>query len=167
MGSLAILETKPWWNYLAPDLKKFLTESNILLTKAKLWEHQFHDYSFIVFPAAKAYEGFLKKLFLDMGFITKEDYLGKRFRIGKSLNPNLDKAHQDESWVYDDLQKFCSGKKLPDLLWNTWKMSRNLVFHWFPGEANNLTLAEAETRLGMIIESIDEVFSTCSVKLNR
>jgi len=161
------LETKPWWNYLEPDLKKFLAESAVLLDKSKKWSYQFHDYSFIVFPAAKAYEGFLKKLFLDMKFISQEDYLGKRFRIGKSLNPNLDRSHQDESWVYDDLEKFCNGKDLPDLLWDTWKKSRNLAFHWFPGEANNLTLPEAEMRLNMIIESIDEVYSTCSVKLNK
>lgn len=159
------LENKSWWNYLEPDLRKFLTESTIILSKTKHWPEEFHDYSFIVFPAAKAYEGFLKKLFLDMNFISKEDYLGKRFRIGKSLNPNLDKNHQDEAWVYDDLERFSGGKELPDLLWETWKKSRNLAFHWFPGEANNLTLPEAEMRLDMIIEAIDEVFSACSVKL--
>jgi len=102
-----VLKAKPWWDYLEEDLQELLTEAILLLNDAKSWKIKFHDYSFIVFPVAKAYEGFLKKLFYDMSFINENDYYGNRFRIGKSLNPNLDKDHRDEGWVYDDLEKFC------------------------------------------------------------
>ena len=57
------LDKHVWWDYLEEDLQELLRESTLLLDKVEKWEKTFHDYSFIVFPAAKAYEGFLKKLF--------------------------------------------------------------------------------------------------------
>jgi hypothetical protein len=84
------LEDRPWWNYVHRDMRELLTESEILVENVAKWKHKFHDYAFVVFPAAKAYEGFLKMLFLDMGFITQEDFYGKRFRIGRALNPALE-----------------------------------------------------------------------------
>jgi hypothetical protein len=138
-----------------------------LLDDAKIWKKKFHDYSFVVFPAAKAYEGFLKKLFLSMSIISEEDYFGKHFRIGKSLNPNLDPKYRDSGWVCDDLAKFCKNKDLPKELWHTWKSARNLVFHWFPDETRAISLAEAEEKIIMVVESIDRAFQDCSVKLKK
>ena len=159
------LKNRPWWNYLEEDLQDLLTQSILLSEKASLWEQKFHDYSFVVFPAAKAYEGFLKKAFLDSQLITKKDFFGKRFRIGKALNPNLPPKYQNKSWIYDDLTKFCKGEDLPKNLWRTWKLSRNLVFHWFPKEKRALSLPEAQERVGYVVDSIDNFFSECSVDL--
>jgi len=167
MLKLNDLREKKWWMYLERDLQELLSESLVLLERTKDWNQTFHDYSFVVFPAAKAYEGFLKKLFLDMGFITKDDYFGKHFRIGKSLNPTLDPKYRDRDWVYDDLTQFCDGEDLPKKLWRTWKNSRNLVTHWFPNEQNAIDLVEAEKRIEMVIEAIDEVFVECSVQLKN
>ena len=118
---------------------------------------------FVVFPAAKAYEGFLKKLFLDLKFITEEDYYGKHFRIGKALNPSLPKELRREG-VYDKIVQFCQGHTLADKLWDTWRLSRNLTFHWFPNEKNAITLTEAGERIEMIIGAIDEAFKECKIK---
>ncbi len=111
------MEHNVWWDYLEEDLQELLRESTLLLERAGKWEQQFHDYSFVVFPAAKAYEGFLKKLFLDMGFIDKKEYLGRRFRVGKALNPSLYnrdmKRHgrykrlRERISVYDKLVGYC------------------------------------------------------------
>ncbi len=161
------LTSKPWWNYLQNDIKDLLGESFLLLEKSKTWRKKFHDYSFVVFPASKAYEGFLKKLLLDTGLISEKDYYGKHFRIGKSLNPSLDVKYRDESWVYDSLADFCKSEELPKKLWKTWKTARNLVFHWFPNEVNAITLPEAEDRVRLVIESIDLVYTECGVKLNK
>lgn len=110
------------------------------------------DYSFIVFPAAKAYEGFLKKLFLNKGFITEDDYYGKRFRIGKALNPYLEKEIREES-VYDKVVEYCGGKALADFFWETWRQCRNTV-----------TLPEARQKLEMIIKAIDEALKECNTR---
>lgn len=154
---------KLWWVNLENDVQELLEESFLLL---KLFEEEsgkFNDYSFVVFPAAKAYEGFLKKLFLDNGFITEEDYFGKRFRIGKALNPYLEKEIRNES-VYDKVVAYCGGKTLADLFWETWKSCRNVVFHWFPNEKNIVTLPEAGQKLEMIVRAIDEAYKACHTK---
>lgn len=154
------LEQKIWWGYLEEDLQELLRTSLHLSKKAEELGEGVHDFSFIVFPAAKAYEGFLKKLFLDKGFITKEDYFGKKFRVGKALNPYLDRELRHES-VYDKLVNFTHGNQLADKLWETWKLSRNLVFHWFPDEKQALTAQEARARLAMITRAIDEAYRAC------
>lgn len=163
------LTGKPWWDYLEGDLQELLTESFLIKeilegmgADLPAGKHKFHDYSFVVFPAAKAYEGFLKKLFLDLKFITEEDYYGKHFRIGKALNPSLPKEIRYEG-VYDKLVKYCQGHVLADKLWDTWRLSRNLVFHWFPNEKNAITVEEAGERIEMIIGAIDEAFRGCPV----
>lgn len=162
------LEERAWWGYVEDDIKELLKESVLLVNLPALHgqavvRQEFHDYAFIVFPAAKAYEGFLKKLFLDLGFISENDFYGKRFRIGKALNPSLEANFRRES-VYDKLISFCGGKTLADRLWETWKLSRNLVFHWFPKEKNAITFVEAKERLGMIFDSFDEAFRECKIR---
>lgn len=163
------LEKKVWWNYLEEDLQELISESFLLMDVlagmgADLpgGKSEFHDYSFVVFPAAKAYEGFLKKIFLDLKFITAKDYYGKRFRVGKALNPSLPKNLRKE-WVYDKIVKHTDDSDLAEKMWETWRQSRNLVFHWFPDEKRALTFSEAKDRLKMIIETIDRVYKECKI----
>ncbi|HTK03255.1 MAG TPA: hypothetical protein VL401_00605 [Alphaproteobacteria bacterium] len=169
MESIEQIEQKIWWSYLGEDLQKLISTSHFLLAAVKSWgadlpggRKEFHDYSFVVFPAAKAYEGFLKKLFFELQFITEEDYYGKRFRIGKALNPSLDKDAMREG-VYNKITKHCGGQDLADVLWETWKESRNLIFHWFPNEKNTITLTEAGDRIEMIISAMDRSFKECKI----
>jgi hypothetical protein len=169
METLKELEGRVWWDYLGEDLQKLLMTSEFIYGAVKGWgadlpagRRVLHDYSFVVFPAAKAYEGFLKKLFLEMKFITEDDYYGKHFRIGKALNPSLEKELRREG-VYDKIVQFCQGRDLADKLWETWKFSRNLTFHWFPNEKNAITLPEAGERIEMIIGAIDQAFRECRI----
>lgn len=147
---------------MGKDLQQLLETSFVLFEKVSTWEEKLIDYSFVVFPAAKAYEGFLKKLFYEMEFITKEDYEGKHLRIGKELNPYLPKKIESAG-VYPKLIKYCGGEDLGLLLWDTWKISRNLTFHYFPNEKNAITLWEAGDRLEMIVSAIDMAFKGCKI----
>ncbi|MEJ2347604.1 MAG: hypothetical protein P8Y17_00180 [Patescibacteria group bacterium] len=158
------LETKVWWDYLEKDLQELLKEAVLLIEKVGLWDEKFHDYSFIVFPAAKAYEGFLKRVFLDRGFITEKDYYGKRFRVGKALNPSLERKFRRKESVYDRLVEFCGGRELADKMWDTWKRGRNLLFHWFPKERNAVNFSQAKERVSSIIDTIDAVFEGCKIE---
>lgn len=165
------LTQKPWWNYIEEDLRELVKESFLL---AEIFDirgrdlpagrQEFHDYAFIVFPAAKAYEGFLKKLFLDLGFITPDDYYGKRFRVGKALNPNLEQFLRKKESVYDKLIEYCQGEGLADNLWETWTQSRNLIFHWFPNEKRAINFEEAKERITMIVNAMDLAFKECKIK---
>ena len=157
------LSKKPWWDYIEEDLRELLKEAQLLINKVEGWEEKFHDYAFVVFPAAKAYEGFLKKLFLDLGFITEEDYFGKRFRVGKVLNPNLERELREKESVYDKIVHFCQGPVLADKLWETWRESRNRSFHWFPKEKNALNFEEAKERVSMIVDAMDAAFKECKI----
>lgn len=171
------LQNKIWWNYIEEDLQELLVASEFLSNVVKSWggdlpagKQVFHDYSFVVFPAAKAYEGFLKKIFLDMGFITENDYRGKHFRIGKALNPYLEEKYRSGESVYDKLVKFCgglpaqAGKELADTLWESWINGRNLIFHWFPEEKKVITFLESQNKIKMIIKAMDMAFSGCIIK---
>src|SRR3989344_7040920 len=102
------LEKKEWWLYLTENQRDLFSQAVTLLTRERVFkEALFNDYSFIVFPAAKAYEGFLKKLLFDLGFITSAQYSGEHFRIGKSLNPNLPVRYRKSDWVYMKLENYC------------------------------------------------------------
>lgn len=155
-------EKETWWGYLDESQKELLKESFLLLEREEKALTQWHDYAFVVFPAAKAYEGFLKKLFLDLGFLTREQYEGDRFRIGKALNPSLERELRGES-IYDRLSGHCGGEGLSEKLWQTWKNSRNLLFHWFPWHKNSISLTEARERVEMVVGAIGEALSACKL----
>jgi len=157
------LQKKQWWTYLEGDLQELLNTAILLVNNVEGWEVKLHDYSFVVFPAAKAYEGFLKKLFLDRGFISEDDYYGKRFRIGKALNPSLDRRYRKNEGVYDKIVEFCGGKELADNLWDTWKTCRNLLFHWFPNEKGAISFKEARQRVGRVVETMDAAYGQCKI----
>jgi hypothetical protein len=159
------LKSKVWWSYLEEDLQELIITAIRLIEEVSDWEDGFHDYAFIVFPAAKAYEGFLKKLFLDLNLIEKSDYYGKQFRVGKSLNPSLPKRLQDADYVYDDLVAFCKGDDLAKRLWKTWRNCRNQLFHWFPDEKKAISFEEAKKKVEMVVESIDAAFVGCKIEM--
>lgn len=172
------LENEVWWDYLDHDLKELLKQSQLLVEIAREWDssnqYVFHDFAFVVFPAAKAYEGFLKNLFLDLGLISKKDYSGKRFRIGKALNPTLYsremKKHKrykrlrKQMSVYDKLVEFCNGPELADMMWLTWGECRNVLFHWFPDEKNAIEREEAEAKYMQILDTIALAFKGCKIE---
>lgn len=158
------LSKKPWHSYAEHDLIELLNQSLLLSAKVAHWDTKFHDYSFVVFSASKAYEGFLKKIFLDLGFITRAEYEYKYFRIGKALNPELDKKYRSKESVYDRLVEYCGGPELANTLWDTWRTCRNILFHWFPNERNAVSFEEAKASIRLIIDAIDQAFAECKIK---
>lgn len=158
------LEEREWWAFLEEDLQELLLSAVRLVKEVEEWKMEFHDYSFVVFPAAKAYEGFLKKLFLEKGFIDRKDYYGKHFRVGKSLNPSLPKRLRDEDYVYDDVERECGGKEVGKKLWSTWKNCRNLLFHWFPDEKRAVGFEEAKRKVLEVIDSVDTAYDGCKIE---
>jgi hypothetical protein len=118
------------------------------------------DYSYLVFPFAKMYEGFLKQLFLDLGVIEEGMYYSDRFRIGKALSPNYS---QYAGSVYGQMEKRY-GKSLATRLWNMWKEGRNLVFHYFPHNYRALTRAQAIDLVEQLVQTMEEAVEITGVK---
>ncbi|MAG59177.1 hypothetical protein CMO96_00070 [Candidatus Woesebacteria bacterium] len=165
---LSVIKKRVLWGYLTEAQKDLIGQSIVLFSQEEREEEgRFHDYSFLVFPAAKAYEGVLKKLFLDLELISPQQYNSNRFRIGRSLNPSLPERLRRNSWVYSKLTDRCQSEDLPQLLWQTWKRSRNLLFHWFPKHKNFITRVGAKNRIEMILSAMDQAFDTCPVNLPK
>jgi hypothetical protein len=141
-------------------VKPFLTEeqcrliNDVQTIKERLQEDHINDYSFMVAPAAKAYEGYLKDFFLKIGIIDDYSYRSDRFRVGKTLNPSLRYKRFSIYQKLIDLDDH--GEELAEKLWNAWKFGRNEIFHYFPGVIKNLDRLEANDRIDIILEAIIE-----------
>lgn len=126
---------------------------------------QLHDYSFIVFPLAKAYEGFLKKWLFINHLIDENDYLSDHFRLGKALNPSIEKKFRGHDYVYDRIVANCSDPHLADRLWDAWKQCRNLVFHYFPNHQHFLeNVSAAQNRIDQLDSVMSEAMSVSVLK---
>jgi hypothetical protein len=142
------------WQYLSPQQRVLIEDGEFLLADSLVHVNQEPtDYSYIVFPFAKMYEGFLKQLFLDLDIISENQYYSDRFRIGKALSPNF--ARSQNYSVYREIeQRF--GKGLATRMWHIWKDGRNLVFHYFPHNYRALTRSQAEALIHNLVETMEE-----------
>lgn len=137
--------------YLTKNQRELVDDVEIVLKRLVSIEH-INDYSFVVAPVAKTYEGYLKDLFLKIGIIDEYSYKSDRFRVGKTLNPSL--RYKNYS-IYQKLTELSDkGEELAELLWDAWKFGRNEIFHYFPNDFKNLNRNEAEDRIGLLLRAI-------------
>lgn len=148
-----IPEDTPLWHYLSPEQQSLARDGHVLVEDRKLHPNEkISDYSYLVFPFAKLYEGFLKQLFRDLKIISNADYRSDHFRIGKSLSPNLVRRLGSRSAYGQVKDRF--GEALAEQLWNTWKQGRNLVFHYFPHNYRALTIEESRELITNIVSTM-------------
>lgn len=143
-------------NYLSADESSLIEEGFYLFKEAKLHMTGFKDFSFAVFPFAKAYEGFLKRIFYDLGFITSLEYRSKHFRVGKVMAPELQRRLRNRS-VY---KKICDkvGCDLSDDIWYAWKYGRNEIFHYYIDGIKTLSLEEAEKKINLLVRTMEQTY---------
>lgn len=143
-------------SYISQGQRDLLQQGKYLLEDIERDRRfDFSDYSYLVFPFAKAYEGFLKQLLLDVGFISNRDYTSNHFRLGKVLSPGLVERLADRS-VYKKIQDRLDTD-FANKVWNTWKLGRNEVFHYFPHNLKSLTLEQARGTAGHIVATMEEL----------
>jgi hypothetical protein len=158
-----IFKTSDFWFYLSQNQKDLINEGLYLMNDViKNHAYHFKDYSFLVFPFAKAYEGFLKQLFLDVKFISHLDYISDHLRLGKLLSPNLVNKLKERS-LYKKI-KDKAGQELADKIWNAWKIGRNQVFHYYPHNLKALTFSQAENIIDNILLVMEESYGRLKVK---
>lgn len=152
------------WQYLTEEQQGLIQDGELLLESSHLITKGLSDYSYLVFPFSKAYEGFLKKLFLDMKLIRPEEYYGDDIRIGRILNPHFIKEYGS---VYNRLCRKGISKtgenEVSEKLWTTWKNARNLVFHYFPHNFRRLTFDEAKGLIDEILEAMCFALEKCTL----
>jgi hypothetical protein len=133
-----------FWHYLSVPQQDLLIEGDYLKDQIiEDSEYSFKDYSFLVFPFAKAYEGFLKQVFLDVKFISHLDYISNHFRLGKMLSPFLVKQLGQRS-LYTQITRV-SSRQFAESIWHTWKIHRNEIFHYYPHNVKAITFSEADS----------------------
>ena len=152
-----------FWQYLSQSQKDLILEGQYLMNDViRHNAYNFKDYSFLVFPFAKAYEGFLKQLFKDIKFISHLDYISDHLRLGKLMSPNLEGKLGDRS-LYKKMREAVTSD-FAQRVWMTWKLGRNQIFHYFPHNLKAISFTEAEEIIGQIIQTMEEAFAKLNIK---
>lgn len=156
-----ILRTSDFWQYLSQNQKDLILEGQYLMNDV-IKEHAYHfkDYSFLVFPFAKAYEGFLKQLFRDAKMISHLDYISDHLRLGKLMSPNL-AVRLGERSLYRKIVNQ-AGQVMADRIWNIWKIGRNQIFHYFPHNLKAISFDEADKIIMEILKTMEEAYKEIS-----
>jgi hypothetical protein len=158
----------PYWDYLSPYQRDLIREGSFLYQEVfTRGTYTFQDYSFVVFPFAKAFEGFIKQFLLDLKLITHEQYNSDHIRIGRLLSPEPAYGFRDDS-LYPNLTRLL-GREATDMVWMTWKFCRNQVFHYYPHNCKALNLNEAKERVHLVLSTIHachDILQRQSLKVN-
>lgn len=149
-----VFQQADWFRSLPKEIRELLDLTIVLCQQQKNNHSNYFDYSFLVFTAGKAYEGFLKYYLLEVKLIDEQLYKSKRFRIGRALNPDVHQDQRDEFWFYDDLAANCTPE-LAKQIWTAWLECRNRVFHFFPDDLRGLNLEEALAKVEQIFLAIE------------
>jgi hypothetical protein len=163
------MERKPYpeefWTYLSIPQQDLLIEGAYLKDQIiQDAEYSFKDYSFVVFPFAKAYEGYLKQVFLDVKFISHLDYISDHFRVGKLLSPNLAEKVGERS-LYVQITESIS-QEFADKVWYTWKLHRNEIFHYYPHNLKAITFDEATKVINTVTHTMRDIYRDLLLPLN-
>lgn len=158
-----IAEGSVLWQYLSAQQRVLLGDGMFLLEDSKRHtDTEPTDYSYLVFPFAKMYEGFLKQLFCDLSIIGQREYESHHYRIGKALSPNLVRRLGQRSAYGQVEQRYGAG--LAQLLWQAWKEGRNLVFHYFPHNYRALTRLQAQAAIELILRAMETAVGATHVR---
>jgi hypothetical protein len=151
------------WKYLSEQERILADDGAFLVADSTVHKDQDPtDYSYLVFPYAKLYEGFLKDVFRDLGIIAEREYRSNHFRIGKVLSPNLIRRLGKRS-AYGQIQDRY-GMDVAELLWRAWKEGRNLVFHYFPLDFRLLSKEQALTCITTLVRAMETVMARTNVQ---
>ncbi len=155
------------WLYLQPEIRELVNDGEILVQAIEKdgLIGKMTDFSFLVFPFSKAYEGFLKKLFLDIKLIQYDDYYGDEIRIGRLLNPNY--KHEKKNVFAKMCSHISDGVKISEKLWDVWKNGRNLTFHFFPHNFKRLNYDAAKALIVDIIDAMEMGVKGCGLDGNK
>lgn len=147
------------WEYFSQNQRNLIEEGQYLMNEViKDHAYTFKDYSFLIFPFAKAYEGFLKQLFKDVRLISHLDYISDHLRLGKLMSPNLVQKLGDKS-LYEKI-RLNGSRELAEKIWSTWKLGRNQIFHYFPHNVKSVSFDEANKIIIDIMETMELAYAS-------
>ncbi len=154
------------WEYLPKEIQSLIVDGEDLLEYSQANHHKISDFSYLVFPFSKAYEGFLKRLFLDLGLIAEDEYYSDDIRIGRILNPHFMNTKENVFTRICNHQvpgRRSGGHEIAEKLWKSWKRGRNQVFHYFPHNFRRLSYAEAIEVIEDLMQAMEAAVIGCEL----
>ncbi len=150
------------WSFLSPHEQVLFDDGLFLLADSRNHlNEEPTDWSYLVFPFAKLYEGFLKDLLLRLDILPERQFRSEHFRVGKVMSPNLIGILGKRSAYLHLRSKY--GNELPALLWQAWKEGRNRVFHFFPQYPQTLTKQQAEDAIRLLVRAMETAVAKTKV----
>ncbi|MEI6326975.1 MAG: hypothetical protein WCO78_02540 [Candidatus Roizmanbacteria bacterium] len=160
-----VYSDQSYWDYLSLTQQDLVREGGYIYQEIfSNSKYNFKDYAFVVFPFAKAYEGFLKKVFLDIGYITQKDYVSTHLRLGRLLSPDTFYKTREQS-LYAKIEEEFSAE-LASEIWHAWKYCRNELFHYYPHNEKSTSLIEAKEKITEISTAMSKIY-TRMIQQNR
>ena len=115
----------------------------------EIFNRLINDFSIVVFPSAKAFEGFIKKLLLAINLITQKEIKEDPYKsIGKIIN-----GEQIQKKILDKKR----DRSVLKLLVAQWDFCRNVILHYDLDQPEIINKEEAFKK----IEDIYEVMKRC------
>ncbi|MCD6491831.1 MAG: ribonuclease HIII, partial [Candidatus Korarchaeota archaeon] len=150
------------FDYLYPNDQVDLRDGIILLEWAKKYNIPFKNFAILVRNFAIVYEGFLIKVFIDLGIISQEDFEtdARKIKIGSIL-----KDFKERKRNIIPCEKFeRKYPYLPDKMFSLWMECRNKILHSdyvSPHQINSIEKAESKIR--EILDIMEKVFEVSSI----
>lgn len=115
---------------------------------------EFNDYSFVVFPFAKAFEGVLKKILVEAGFLKEGELLeDPSLSINKYFNPVGNQK------ILESVKDKTRDKAIPYVIYSTYQECRNQIIHYDSYRDNRVkSLDEARFYLERIEDAIEKAY---------
>jgi len=153
---LPIWQSKELDEFVGTDLLELYLDANRLFSTIRESETIFSDYSFIVFPLAKVYEGVLKKILVQVNLIKEGELLeNPDISINAYFNPIGNEK------IKNVLRDKTRDKAIPFVIYSTYQECRNQILHYDPYRDNRLkTIEDAEYYQRRIIDAIIKAFNT-------
>jgi len=155
-----------FWQYLSQTQRDLILEGKYLMDDI-ICDHayQFKDYSFLIFPFAKAYEGFLKQIFKDAKLITHLDYISDHLRLGKLMSPNLADRIGDKSLYFKLVNIY--DIEFAEKIWQTWNLGRNQILHYFPHNLKAVSFGEAQEIVDNILKTMEMTYEKLNSNIKQ
>jgi hypothetical protein len=148
--------------FVGDDLFNLFQDSKYLLVKAQEPPFaQVSDYSYIVLPAAKAYEGVLKKILVNAGLVSEQTILEKpELSLNSYFNPVGNEG------IFNSLKDKARDKAIPHIIYSTYQECRNQIFHHDSYRDSKITLEDADFYIRRIDDAISKAYKTFVNKNN-
>ena len=142
-------------NFLGRELLELYQDSCDLFENVHNFDNM-SDYSFVLLPIAKVYEGVLKKVLIVIGLTKLADWESNpNLSVSKYFNPVGD------SRIFEALEDKARDKSVPHIIYSTYQECRNKIFHYDLHRDDRIkTIKDAEFYKKRIEYAIEKAYET-------